>query len=144
MNNLIRRFSSQEPHVMRAVKITQSELPSVLPPGSRCDFYSTPISQFKAGDVVVLPDGTFRRCLLCHGKHLWLTDESGLHVERHTLVGCLYRADVKVHSFSWLAASCLGLIARAPRTQRESEPTRVEADPRQLWRAGRSACVSGG
>ena len=120
---------------MRSVKITESELPGLLPPGSRCDFHRTPIAQFRAGDVIVLPDGTFRRCLLRHGGYLWVTDESGLHVERHHLAGFLYRAAVKVHSFSWLAASCLGLIARLPHLPAEVEVRQVDVEPRQLYRA---------
>lgn len=127
---------------MRSVKITQSELPGLLPSGSRCDFHRTPISQFRAGDVVVLPDGKFRRCLLRQGKHLWVTDESGLHVERHHLVGFLYRAEIKVHNFSWLAASCLGLIARLPYTPADSEARYVDAEPRQLYRAPIRSCAS--
>ncbi len=120
---------------MRSVKITESELPGLLPRGSRCDFYCTPIAQLRAGDVVVLPDGQFRRCLLRHGDNLWVTDQSGLKVERHALTGSLYRADVKGQRLGWLAASCLGLIASLPQVREERVPQFVDADPRLLWRA---------
>ncbi len=120
---------------MRSVKITRSELPGLLPKGSRCDFYSTPIAQLRAGDVVVLPNGHFARCLLRHGNDLWVTDQSGLHVERHSLVGSLYRADVQASKFGWLAGSCLGLVSSLPQLRGSRTPQVVEADPRQLWRA---------
>lgn len=122
---------------MRSVKITESELPGLLPRGSRCDFYSTPVAQLRAGDVVVLPNGEFRRCLLRHGNDLWVTDQSGLKVERHALVGSLYKADVKAGKLGWLAASCVGLVANLPQLKGQRQPQFVEADPRLLWRAAK-------
>ena len=120
---------------MRSVKITQSELPGLLPPGSRCDFYATLISHLRPGDVVVMPDGKFRRCLLRRGQDLWVTDQNGLRVERHALTGSLYRADIQAGKLGWLVGSCIGLLAQLRNYKNDLPRHHVEADPRLLWRA---------
>ncbi len=127
--------------VMRDVPITRADLARVLRPGTRCDFVCTPIEQLVWGAAVVLPSGEFRRFLFAHGATVWVSDGSGCMVERHQLVGSLYRAEVwagALETLRWSVASCMALVTWLPTVFRPGtvRPAYcVAADPSLLQKA---------
>lgn len=133
-------MARREPQFMKAVKIHKTTLPGLLPAGSRCDFEDTPIARLGWGDVVVTPDGKFRRVFFRRGARLWVSDESGRELQCHCWSGSLYRAHVSASvraNLAWMAGCCWSWLQsrKAGKEAVPAEPCTVAADPRQFWQA---------
>jgi len=74
------KFDSESirPGALKTIRVEGSQLPGILPPGSRCEIMGVNPRQLSLGDVVATPDGKFRRFWSGDGTTLWLTDHTGL------------------------------------------------------------------
>lgn len=103
---------------LRTVRVDSADLPRLLPQGGRCQVMGVAPSQLNKGDIVMTPDGRFRRFWSLEGQSLWLTDQSGL---RHESVvfkdGVVRRVLITpglLQNLAWGMGAMAGQLRRKP------------------------------
>lgn len=107
------------PGSLRTIRVEKSDLPGLLPEGSRCEVMWVNCQQLSAGDIISTCDGKFRRFWACEGKSLWVTNESGLLHEITTpkdgvVAKVLVRPGL-LSNLVWMLGASAGRLRRKPR-----------------------------
>ena len=101
---------------LKTVRVERSDLPGVLPTGSRCQIMGVAPKQLSTGDVVATPDGRFRRFWSTDGKVLWSTDQSGWNHESSAIKDGLVRKVLvspgALKNVVWLLGATAGRLRR--------------------------------
>lgn len=67
---------------LRSLRVAHPDLPGILRVGSIYQAMMVSLAHLRRGDIVVTPDGRFRRFWGRAVKGLWVTDQSGLNFYR--------------------------------------------------------------
>ncbi len=105
-----------QPGQLHSIRVQETDLPGILPAGSRCHISSVSPNKLKLGDVVATPSGQFRRFWSTDGKQVWVTDQTGLAHESHPIQRGLVQkvlCEVRLsQTLLWFMGALLGRIKR--------------------------------
>lgn len=112
------KFDAQAmtPGSLRTVRIEGSEMPGILPPGSRCQIMAVNPRQLTMGDIIATPEGKFKRFWSSDGNTLWLTDHTGLSHEMAAVKDGIVRKVIVrpglLKNLTWMLGASAGRLRR--------------------------------
>ncbi len=103
---------------LKTIRVENTELPAILPVGSRAQVLGVNPQQLSPGDVIATNSGRIGRFYSSDGKTLWVTDQSGLnHKPSQVKQGVVGKVIVKtsfLQNLIWAVGAAAGRLRRQP------------------------------